>query len=132
MTTMVMINLSTFLNLKFKKIIAKNAYHVFLNFYKSIICIQQLISNLYILYKYTLTLACTQTNCERSFSKLKIIKKQITFTMEQDLFNAQLLPSIDNDYLPDTESIIDTISESSTIFLKMIHFIYTNIIQDVY
>lgn len=42
--------------------------------------------------------------------------------MEQDLLNAQLLLSIENDYLPDTESIIDKISESSTTFSKLLHF----------
>jgi len=31
-------------------------------------------SNLYLLYKYVLTLAFTSTNCERGFSKMKIIQ----------------------------------------------------------
>lgn len=79
-------------------------------------------SNLYVLYKYILTLAFTQTNCERVFSKLKIIKNRLRATMEQDLLNAQLLLSIENDYLPDTESIIDKISESSTTLAKLLHF----------
>jgi hypothetical protein len=60
-----------------------------------------------------------------------MIKNRLRSTMEQDLLNAQLLLSIENDYLPDTESIIDKISESSTTF-TIIHFMYTNIIQDVY
>jgi len=56
------------------------------------------------------------TNCENTFSKLKIIKNRLCSKMEQDLLNAQLLLSIENDYLPDTESIIDKISECSTAF----------------
>ena len=48
-------------------------------------------SNLYLAYKYILTLACTQVNCERAFSKLKIIKNRLRSSMSQHLLESFLL-----------------------------------------
>lgn len=59
-------------------------------------------------------------------------KNRLRSTMEQDLLNAQSLLSIENDYLPVTEKIIDIISELST-FSKLITYLkIRNKIQDVY
>lgn len=118
---MTMTNIPSFLNQKLKKNNCDECISCVFKFLQKYNLHSAAYSNLYILYKYILTLACTQTNCERAFSKLKIIKNRLRSTMEQDLLNAQLLLSIENDYLPDTEKIIDKISELSTTFSKLLH-----------
>lgn len=64
-------------------------------------------SNLYLLYKYTLTLACTQVYCERSFSKLKIIKTRLRSSLSQQNLNDLLLISIENDLIPKVSDVVE-------------------------
>ncbi|KAL4154036.1 hypothetical protein QTP88_001869 [Uroleucon formosanum] len=63
-------------------------------------------TNLYLTYKLILTLACTQVNCERSFSKLKIIETRLRASLGQELLEALLLISIEKDKIPNSERII--------------------------
>lgn len=78
-------------------------------------------STLYVAYKYVLTLACTQVNCERVFSKLKIIKNRLRSSMKQDLLESQLLLSVEKDCLPNIEVIIDEIAGSSKLFKNLLY-----------
>lgn len=47
--------------------------------------------NLYIVYKYLLTIATTQVECERSFSKLKIIKTRLRQTISDSNLESFML-----------------------------------------
>ncbi|KAL4090876.1 hypothetical protein QTP88_025638 [Uroleucon formosanum] len=53
-------------------------------------------TNLYLAYKFILTLSCTQVHCERSFSKLKIIKTRLRSSISQELLEPLLLISIES------------------------------------
>lgn len=77
-------------------------------------------SNVYLLYKFVLTLACTQVYCERSFSKLKIIKNRLRSTLSEELLNALMLISTEHDLIPDTNYIMKKISESSDLLGKIL------------
>jgi hypothetical protein len=89
---------------------AFNLLHKF-NFYTSSY------SNLYLAYKYILTLACTQVNCERAFSKLKIVKNRLRSSMSQHLLESFLLISTETDMLPDHKTVIDNLAGSSQVFV---------------
>ena len=80
-------------------------------------------TNLYILYKYVLTLSCTQVHCERSFSKLKIIKNRLRASMGQDLLQAQLLISIEGPHYLNNikiDTIIDEIARTSPLLKRLL------------
>jgi len=51
-------------------------------------------SNLYAAMEYVLTLSVTQVNCERVFSKLKIIKNRLRASLSNDRLDAFLLMSV--------------------------------------
>lgn len=63
-------------------------------------------SNLFVAYKYILTLSCTQVHCERVFSKLKIIKTRLRSTLSQGLLEHLVLISVENDLIPDSKDIV--------------------------
>ncbi|KAL4083479.1 hypothetical protein QTP88_028795 [Uroleucon formosanum] len=77
-------------------------------------------TNLYLAYKFILTLSCTQVHCERSFSKLKIIKTRLRSSISQELLEPLLLISIESDKVPDLEEIISCYAHSSTELKKML------------
>jgi len=54
---------------------------------------------LYIVYKYLLTLPLTQVTCERSFSKLKLLKTKLRFTTAQE--NLEYLNQVDGNHIID-------------------------------
>ena len=62
------------------------------------------------LYLILLTLPVGSTKCERSFSKLKIIKNRLRQTMNQERLEAILLLSIENDLINtiDSDIVLDT------------------------
>lgn len=74
-------------------------------------------TNLYIAYKYLLTLSCTQVSCERSFSKLKVIKTKLRSALQQDLLEAFMLMNTEIDLLQDInyDQIIDILGKSSNL-----------------
>lgn len=69
-----------------------------------------------------LTLACTQVNCERSFSKLKIIKTRLRASLGQELLEALLLISIEKDKIPNSEKIINEFAKSSKLLSTKLLF----------
>ena len=56
-------------------------------------------SELYIVYHFLLTLAVTQVECERSFSKLKLIKTRLRATLTQENLECFMLIGIESDIL---------------------------------
>lgn len=65
------------------------------------------------MYKYILTLACTQVQCERIFSKLKIIKNRLRSSLSQELLEPLILISTERDMIPTTENILEEFAMSS-------------------
>ncbi|XP_025421999.1 uncharacterized protein LOC112691815 [Sipha flava] len=74
-------------------------------------------SNLYLAYKYILTLSCTQVNCERAFSKLKILENILRSAMKEELLESLMLISIESDMIPEIPEIIAAIGRSTGIFI---------------
>lgn len=74
-------------------------------------------SNLYIAYKYLLTLSCTQVTCERVFSKLKIILTRLRSLLGQERLDAFILLSVESDLLQDLDYdlIIDNFASNSSL-----------------
>lgn len=70
---------------------------------------------LYIVYKYLLTLPLTQVTCERSFSKLKLLKTRLRATISQDNLENLFLMQCERDILNqvDGNRIIDKMCSSS-------------------
>ena len=54
-------------------------------------------SNLFLVYKYLLTLSFTQVSCERAFSKLKIVKTRLRSSLSNELLETFMLMSIEKD-----------------------------------
>ncbi|KAL4084660.1 hypothetical protein QTP88_027587 [Uroleucon formosanum] len=77
-------------------------------------------TNLYLTYKLILTLACTQVNCERSFSKLKIIETRLRASLGQELLEALLLISIEKDKIPNSERIISEFRTGKTFLINLL------------
>ncbi|XP_022160557.1 uncharacterized protein LOC111026735 [Myzus persicae] len=77
-------------------------------------------TNLFLAYKFILTLSCTQVHCERSFSKLKIIKTRLRSSISQELLEPLLLISIESDKVSDLEEIISCYAHSSTELKKLL------------
>ena len=73
-----------------------------------------LFTNLYVAYKFALTIPCTQDTCERVFSKLKIVKNRLRSTLSQYLmFN--LFKNVERGlfYNLDKDVIIDEVARTS-------------------
>ena len=79
------------------------------------------------LYLILLTLPVGSTKCERSFSKLKIIKNRLRQTMNQlERLEALLLLSIEHELINTIDSdIIDNISKSK-LLMQLDHYLYSN------
>ena len=73
--------------------------------------------NLYLAYKYLMTLCITQCSCERSFSKLKIVKSRLRNSLKQCNLESLLLIAIERkiayNLKKDKESIIDCYAKTS-------------------
>lgn len=80
-------------------------------------------TNLYMAYKYLITLSCTQVACERVFSKLKIVKNRLRSLLGEDLLKSLLIMNIENDLLNtiDNEKIIDQLAASSKIYYNLLN-----------
>ena len=70
--------------------------------------------NLYVLYKILVTLPIGSTKCERSFSKLKIVKNRLRSSMCQPRLSALMLISVEREQLQsvDYETVIDEFATS--------------------
>jgi hypothetical protein len=73
-------------------------------------------------YKYILTLSCTQVNCERAFSKLKILENILRSAMKEELLESLMLISIESDMIPEIPEIIAAIGRSTGIFSNLLIF----------
>ena len=87
-------------------------YNMHTNTYKS----------LYTAYKFLLTLSVTQVACERSFSKLKIIKSRIRNSLSQDHLQAFMLMAIEKKTLIEVgnEEVKDILAKSSPLMTKLL------------
>jgi hAT family C-terminal dimerisation region len=73
-------------------------------------------TELYMAYKFILTMPSTQVTCERVFSKLKIIKSKLRSTIGQDLLESLLLMNIERTFFitnSEYDLIIDEIASQS-------------------
>jgi len=72
-------------------------------------------SNLYLAYKYVLTLSCSQVRCETTFSKLKYILNRLRSCLGQSKLETFLLMSVEKDILVgiDNETVINIVSQQS-------------------
>lgn len=68
------------------------------------------------MYEYILTLSCTQVKCERSFSKLKIIKNRLISSLDQDHLEIFMLMSIERD-------ILETVDFSDILELHILKYL---------
>ncbi|CAH2276954.1 zinc finger MYM-type 1-like [Pelobates cultripes] len=73
--------------------------------------------NLYMAYKYLITLSTTQCSCERCFSKLKILKSRLRSTLTQQNLETLMLIAIEKEVSlsikRDKEKIIDRFGKTS-------------------
>lgn len=76
--------------------------------------------NLFIVYKYVLSLSSTQVACERSFSSLKYIKTRLRNRLTDEHLETMMLMHINNDILEDiqTEHIIQEVASYSSVLKK--------------
>lgn len=79
-------------------------------------------TNIFLAYEYTLTLSFTQVNCERAFSKFKLIKTRLRATLEQEKLEAFMMMSVEKELLHDVkfEEILTYIKNSSSLMNKML------------
>eukprot|EP00794_Sanderia_malayensis_P017877 gene17877-19659_t len=83
--------------------------------------LQSAYPELFLLYKILVTLPIGSTNCERAFSKLKIIKNRLRSSMGQDCLSSLMLINVERDILRsiDYTAIIDTYA-STPLLRKML------------
>lgn len=74
-------------------------------------------------YAYFLTLSVTEVNCERTFSKLKLIKTRLRSNLTQDNLESLLLMSVEKELLDeiDVSEVVEYLKESSTIMQQMLN-----------
>jgi len=79
---------------------------------------------LFLCYKLILTLSVTQVSCERSFSKLKILKNALRNSLTQEHLECFMLMALEKDILSnlDNEDIINIIATKSILLQKMLLF----------
>ena len=79
-------------------------------------------TNLFLVYKYMLTLSFTQVSCERPFSKLKIVKPRLRSSLSNELLETFMLTSIEKDLLSEisVDDIIPFLVKISTQFSRFL------------
>ncbi|XP_065685148.1 uncharacterized protein LOC136097095 [Hydra vulgaris] len=72
-------------------------------------------------YEFFLTLSVTEVNCERTFSKLKLVKTRLRANISQDNLEALLIMSVEKQLLNEIEisNVIEYLKASSTVMTKM-------------
>ena len=78
--------------------------------------------NLYQVYKLALTLPVTQVFCERTFSKLKLLKTRLRSTLSTDHLSSLLFIMVENKLVESlsTEDIIDNVAQHSSEFRRLL------------
>lgn len=79
-------------------------------------------NELFEVYKFLLTIPLTQVTCERSFSKLKIIKTRLRSCLTQENLESLFLMNCERELLADItpDQVIDLMCEKSTEMLRML------------
>ncbi|KAF0742362.1 zinc finger MYM-type protein 1-like [Aphis craccivora] len=79
-------------------------------------------TNLYLAYEFILTLSFTEVNCERSFSKLKIIKSRLRSSIGNEMLEAFMLMSVEKDLLEEVnfQEILQYVKQSSSLMCKLL------------
>lgn len=74
------------------------------------------------MYEYILTLPCTHVKCEKSFSRLKIIKNRLRSSLGQDHVQICMLMSIERDIMENVEfsDILEYVKGTSDLMKKML------------
>ncbi len=78
--------------------------------------------NLYQIYKLALTLPVTQVFCERTFSKLKLLKTRLRSTLSADHLESLLLIMVENRLLDSfsMNNIIDNVAQHSSEYQRLL------------
>lgn len=84
----------------------------------------QTYTNLYLAYKYVLTLPSTQVTCERSFSQLKNIKTRLRSQLTDSKVEAFMMMTVEKEILAtlDHDEIINLVSQQSDLLHKSLIF----------
>jgi len=79
-------------------------------------------NNLFIAYKYVLTLSCTQIRCERSFSTLTFIKTRLRNHLSMDNLNTWMLMNLNKDILESLsfEDITNEVVQQSSVLKSIL------------
>ena len=84
-------------------------------------------SELYTLtvYHFLLTLAITQVECERSFSKLMLIKTRLRSSLSQENLNSLMLMSVESDILRKVslDKVVDKLASTSKQLIEIIDYL---------
>lgn len=77
-------------------------------------------TNLYLAYEFILTLSFV--NCERSFSKLKIIKSRLRSSIGNEKLEAFMLMSVEKELLEEVnfQEILQYVKQSSSLMCKLL------------
>jgi len=78
--------------------------------------------NLYTAYKYACTIPATSASCERSFSKLKLIKTRLRSTMKQNLLEPLMLLSCERNIDINEDEAVNNCANSSQILKEALLF----------
>lgn len=79
-------------------------------------------SNLCMAYEYFLTLSVTEVNCERTVSKLKIIKSRLRSSLCQENLETLIVTSVERQLLEyiDVSEVVEYFKNSSSLMYKML------------
>ena len=79
-------------------------------------------SDLYTVYHLLLTLAITQVECERLFSKLKLIKTRLRCSLSQENLDSFMLMSVESDILNkiSLDKVVDKLASTSKELKKLL------------
>ena len=80
--------------------------------------------NSYQAYTFICTLSMTPVQCERSFSKLKIIKTRLRSSLSDDLLEEYMIMSIEKQLVDElnNDEMIDQLASTSTQMNKLLSF----------
>ncbi|XP_003248314.1 uncharacterized protein LOC100575441 [Acyrthosiphon pisum] len=81
-----------------------------------------LYANLFTAIEFVLTLSVSQVNCERVFSKLKIIKNRLRSSLGNEHLEAFLLMTVEREILDEIEfeDILEIVKSSSPLMSKLL------------
>ncbi|XP_026286455.1 uncharacterized protein LOC113212084 [Frankliniella occidentalis] len=93
-----------------------------LKLFYTIPMLQTAYPNLFVCYKFVLTIPTTQVSCERVFSKVKFIKTRLRSLLSQDLFEPLVLMNVETSEALKTNknAVIDALAETSDEFRRLL------------